>query len=93
MQQSKENMRFKPINVQNPELNIVEVMGNMNARDSEDLKEYLFGCLDKGKNIHLINCANVKKIDGLGINTICYFINRGMHISLFNVHVQRYEVC
>ncbi len=70
----------------NNEVNVVESLRNMNARESEELQEYLFGCLDKGKNIHLINCANVKKIDGLGINTICYFIERGMHINLFNVH-------
>lgn len=67
---------------------IVEIMGNMIARDSEDLKEYLFDSLDKGKITHLINCKHVRKIDGLGINTICYFINRGMHISLFNVHAE-----
>ena len=79
-------MEIKTINSQNNKINIFDVKGNMNARDSEDLMEYLFDCLDKGKNLHLINCAHVKKIDGLGINTICYFINRGMHISLFNVH-------
>lgn len=81
-------MKIKTRSIQNPGIDIVELVGNMNARESEEIKEFLFNCLDKGKDFHLINFAHVKKIDGLGINTICYFINRGMRICLFNVDAE-----
>ncbi len=78
-------MRFKTGSVKSNGVNVVKVVGNMNAREAEDLKEYMFGCLDNGSYVHLINCTHLKKIDGFGIDTICYFVNRGMHIGLFNV--------
>ncbi|MCP5006327.1 MAG: hypothetical protein GY941_20675 [Planctomycetes bacterium] len=65
---------------------IIEVAGNLIGRGSEQLKAYLFDCLDRGKDLHLLDFKKVKKIDGLGINTICNFVNRGMGIYLFNVH-------
>ncbi len=58
----------------------------MTGRDSEDLKAYLFDCLDKSKNVYLIDFAQIEKIDGFGIDNICYVVERGMHISLFNVN-------
>ena len=79
-------MLIKTRTIKNTGVNVVKGRGNMTGRDSEGLLVYLFDCLDKSENVHLIDFAQIEKIDGLGIDSICYFIERGMHISLFNVN-------
>ncbi len=79
-------MQIKTTSFKNAGVHVVKGRGNMTGRGSEDLLAYLFDCLDRSKNVHLIDFAQIVKIDGLGIDIICYFVKRGMHISLFNVN-------
>ncbi len=56
-------MQIITTSVKNTGVNVVKGRGNMTGRDSEDLKAYLFDRLDKSKNTHLIDFAQIEKID------------------------------
>lgn len=72
----------------NPNMQIIEISGELTGRCAIELQEYLFARLDEGKCYQIINLKHVKKIDGLGINILHKFVSRGMLIRLFNARTE-----
>jgi anti-anti-sigma regulatory factor len=70
-----------------PKIEIIEISGELTGREALQLEEYLYNCLDecRGSCYKLINFKHTRKIDGLGIKVLEYFVNRGMRFTLFNV--------
>ena len=68
-----------------PKIEIIETMGELTDRGAILLEEFLYTCLDKGRCHVLIDFGLVKIIDGLGTAVLEYFVNRHMHIRLFNI--------
>ncbi len=72
----------------NPEIEIIEINGELTGRGAIQLAEFLYASLDEGKCYKIIDLKCVKKVDGLGLKVMEYFINRGMHIRLFRVGLE-----
>ncbi|MDR4503345.1 MAG: PilZ domain-containing protein [Candidatus Scalindua sp.] len=72
----------------NPEIEILEINGELTGRGAIQLEEFLYSSLDEGRFIKIINLKHTKKADGLGLNVLEHFINRGMCIKLFNVGLE-----
>ncbi len=72
----------------NPELEIIEIYGELTGRGALRLADLLYTSLDKGTRYMIIDLAHVKKADGLVISNLEYFINRGLTIRLFNVELE-----
>lgn len=68
-----------------PKIEIIETMGGLTGREVTLLEEFLYACLDKGKYYVLIDFGLVKIIDGRGTAVLEYFVNRHMHLRLFNI--------
>ncbi len=70
-----------------PKIEIIEISGELTGREALQLEEYLYKCLDecRGDCYKLINFKHTRKIDGLGIKILEYFVNRGVQFHLFNV--------
>lgn len=78
-------MRILPNYKYHPKIEIIEIMGELTGRGAIRLEEFLYNCLDKDKCYVLIDLGLVKRIDGMGIAVLEYFVKRGMHIRLFNI--------
>ncbi|MCP5002575.1 MAG: hypothetical protein GY941_01285, partial [Planctomycetes bacterium] len=72
----------------NPEIEIIELYGELSGRGALRLEEYLCVSMDSGKFAKLIDLKNMRKADGLGLNILENFINRGMSIRLFNAGLE-----
>ncbi len=81
-------MKIKSKKISHPKITLIEIEGDITSRNAIKLQEYLFFCLDDGNHFQLIDLKQVKKMDGLGIHILTYFITRGMHIRLFNVQTE-----
>lgn len=79
-------MKFMYGYSKNPEIEILNIIGDLTGGGAIKLKEHLYLSLDKGKCCILLNLKSVENIDGLGIKVICDMVNRGMQIGLFNVN-------
>ncbi len=60
-------------------------MGELTGGKATLLKKFLFTCLDKGKCHVLIDFGLEKIIDRPGTAVLEYFVNRHMHLRLFNI--------
>ncbi len=69
----------------NPNIEIVNLQGEMTGYSAISLQEYFYDCLDGGKTYFVMDLKYLKKIDGLGINILCNAKSRGIHIGLLNV--------
>ncbi|MGR3219172.1 MAG: PilZ domain-containing protein [Candidatus Anammoxibacter sp.] len=69
----------------NPEIDLIELAGELIGSGAIELQDYLYGRLDKGWRYQLMNLQSVHRVDGLGIKVICDFVKRAMAIGLFNV--------
>jgi len=78
-------MKIFPHYKHHPEIEIDAIVGELAGRGAIQLEQYLHTCLDEGKCYKIFNLKHVKKIDGLGISILEYFVNRGMQIRLFNI--------
>jgi len=72
----------------NPEIETLEISGVLTVRGAVRLEEYLYTSLDEGRFSKIINLKHMKKADGLGLNVLEHFINRGMRIRLFNTGLE-----
>jgi hypothetical protein len=77
-------MKITTYHQSNPEIEIVEINGELTGRGSVKLGEFLCTSLDEGRCYKIIDLSHMKKADGLGLSVLEYFINRGMRIRLFN---------
>ncbi len=68
----------------NPGVGIIEIKGELTGRGAERLEEYLYSLLDRGRRYMMIDLKHMKKADGLGLNVLENFVNRGLRIRLFN---------
>ena len=69
-------------------IEIVEISNGLTGRGALQLEEFFCTCLDEGKCHILINVKSMKKIDGLGIQVLEHFQERGMQIRLFNLGLE-----
>ncbi|MHC4321666.1 MAG: PilZ domain-containing protein [Planctomycetota bacterium] len=72
----------------NPEIEVIELYGELTGRGAIRLADFLYTSLDEGRRCKIINLAHVKKADGLDLNVLEYFIHRGMRVRLFNVGLE-----
>lgn len=72
----------------NPEIDLIEIKGELTGRSAIRFEEYLSSSMDKGRFTKIINLKYMKKADGLGLSVLEKFINRGMCIRLFNVGLE-----
>lgn len=77
-------MKITLHNTHNPNVKIIEPLGELTGNGALELQNYLYTCLDEGKHNLLINLKHVKNIDSLGIIILEHFVNRGIHFRLFN---------
>ncbi len=81
-------MKISTYSHNHPEINIIEINGELTGRSAVRLEEYLYSTLDKCKRFMLINLKHMKRADGLGLKVLENFINRGMRIRLFNAGLE-----
>ncbi len=79
------DMKINTYANKNPEIDILEISGELTGRDAIRFEEYLYSLLDESRISLIINLKNMNKADGLGLNVLQNSINRGMRIRLFNV--------
>ncbi len=72
----------------NPEIEIIEINGELTGRSAVRLEEYLYSSLDEGRRSMIINLKHMKKADGSGLSVLEKIINRGMRIRLFNAGLE-----
>ncbi|GJQ60293.1 MAG: hypothetical protein SCALA701_30940 [Candidatus Scalindua sp.] len=77
-------MKISTCSHRNPEIEILEINGDLTGRGALKFEEYLYSSLDEGRFFKVINLKYMKKADGLGLNVLQNLINRGMRIRLFN---------
>lgn len=70
---------------QNTKVKIVDILSELTGNAAISLQRFSYKYLDEGKCYLLLNLKHVRKIDGLGIRLLEQFVNRGVHIRLFNV--------
>ena len=70
---------------QNPEIEILELSGNLFERAALETKQYFYNCVDNNKYFILINFKNVNVVDNDIIHVIGDFANHDLLIRLFNV--------
>ncbi len=80
-------MRTITYRLHNSKIEIIEISDELTGRGALRLEEFLHTCLDecRGNCYKLINLKHTRKIDGLGIKVLEYFVNRGIQFRLFNV--------
>jgi hypothetical protein len=71
-----------------PEIEIIEISGELTGMDSVRLEEYLYASLDEGRLSKIINLKQTKKADGLGLDVLENFINRGMRFRFINAGLE-----
>jgi anti-anti-sigma regulatory factor len=81
-------MKIFTHHIAHSKIEIVEISNGLTGRGALQLEEFFCACLDEGKSHILINVENMKRIDGLGIYVLEYFLKRGMQIRLFNVDTE-----
>lgn len=81
-------MKIKTYTHSNPEIEILEINGELTGQGAIRFEEYLYSSLDRGSFSKIINLKYMKKADGLGLNVLEYFINHGMRIRLFNAGLE-----
>ena len=74
----------------NDKIEIIKLFGGLNGNGALELKNKIFSHMDENvcKKYAIIDFDRVTKIDGLGINTLEYFVQRGMDIHFFNVKME-----
>ncbi|MCP4266924.1 MAG: hypothetical protein GY777_15365 [Candidatus Brocadiaceae bacterium] len=72
----------------NSDIEIIEINGELTGRGAVKLQEFLYSSMDEGRLSKIINLKHMKKADGLGLNVLENFINRGMRIRLFNAGLE-----
>ncbi len=81
-------MKISTCSHSTPEIEIIEINGELTGRGSVKLEEYLYSSLDEGRSSKIINLKQTKKADGLGLKVLENFINRGMRIRFFNAGLE-----
>ena len=69
-------MKIVTYHQHNPEIEIIEIYGDLRGRGAVRFADFLYSSLDEGRHCEIINLAHVKKADGLWLNVLEYFINR-----------------
>ncbi|MDR4499777.1 MAG: PilZ domain-containing protein [Candidatus Scalindua sp.] len=77
-------MKITTYSNNHPDIEIIEINGELTGRGAVQLEDYLYSSMDEGRCSQIINLKHIKKVDGLGLDVLEYFINRGMRIMLFN---------
>lgn len=78
-------MKIATYHQSNPEVAVLEIHGELTGSGALRLADFLYSSLDEGVRYKIINLAHVKKANGLWLNVLEDFINRGVMIRLFNV--------
>lgn len=78
-------MKIVTHSTQNPQIEIMELSGNLFERAALEAKKYFYNCVDNNKHFILINFKNVHVVDNDIIHVIGDFANRDLLIRLFNV--------
>ncbi len=81
-------MKISTYSNNHPDIEIIEINGELTGRGAVQLEDYLYSSMDEGRCSKIINLKHMKKADGLGLNVLENFINRGMRIMLFNAGVE-----
>ena len=81
-------MKISTYSNNHPDIEIIEINGELTGRGAVQLEDYLYSSMDEGMCSIIINLKHMKKADGLGLNVLENFIKRGMHIMLFNAGVE-----
>ncbi len=81
-------MKLFSHHIAHSKIEIVEISNGLTGRGALQLEEFFCACLDEGKSHILINVENMKRIDGLGIYVLEYFLKRGMQIRIFNLETE-----
>mgnify|MGYP003460629484 CR=1 FL=1 len=71
-----------------PNIDIIDINGELTGRGAVQLEDYLYTSMDAGRCCKIINLKHMRKADGLGLNVLENFINRGMRIMLINAGVE-----
>lgn len=74
----------------NDKIEIIKLFGGLNGNGALELKNRMFSHMDENmcKKYAIIDFERVNKIDGLGIDILEYFVQRGINIYLFNVKME-----
>ncbi len=81
-------MKITTYSNNHPVIEIIEINGELTGRGAVQLEDYLYSSMDEGRCSKIINLKHLKKADGLGLDVLEYFLNRGMRIMLFNGGVE-----
>ncbi len=81
-------MKISTCSHSTPEIEIIEINGELTGRGALRFERYLYSSLDEGRILKIINLKYMKKADGLGLNALENFINRGMRIRFFNAGLE-----
>lgn len=69
----------------NPNIYVIEIIGDLTVGNAIEFHEYLFTHIDEGKNFFLIDLKRTKKVDFLFIMALEHAMNRGVQIRLSSV--------
>ncbi|NOG83547.1 MAG: hypothetical protein HND49_07015 [Planctomycetes bacterium] len=72
----------------NPEIEIIEINGELKGRGAIRFEKYLYSSLDEGLFSKILDLKQMKRADGLGLNILENFIRRGMRIRLYNAGLE-----
>lgn len=70
----------------NPNIEIIDISGELTGLKGTALTEYICTCLNEGRYKMLICMKRIKKIDGFNINVLAQFVAKGMQIGFFNLN-------
>lgn len=81
-------MKINVNKTNHPEIDIIELVGNLTSNSALDLYDYMMICFDKGKYFHIINFDLVKTIDYVGVSILNALANKGLNFALLNVDTE-----
>ncbi len=79
-------MKITSHKTHNPDIEIVDVRGELTGLKGTALSEYMCTCLTEGRYKVLLSMKDVKKIDGFNINVFAQLVKEGMQIGFFNLN-------
>ena len=78
-------MKINIFKKNHPQIEIIELTGDLTLNSALDFYSYMDSCIDNGKYFYIINFALVKTIDYVGINILNALANKGLRFALLNV--------